>query len=193
MGHLRSKNANLVNVSKHQKVQSCFSFFALKKSFWRIIALQKIFCQKWLFFLGLSKKTKYFGSHNSSNHLSEVAVEKKALWFSICFLKIRNFLSRPFDFNWDSLWFYLAQLGREIRFGSLEIMKYEKHALRLTIKGEGKERKTIGGKSIYFYDWMQLRRQRFWVIFLLSFKQTRINSRQPTNFGCIAFFFKFFF
>ena len=42
------KNANLVNVSKHQKVQSCFSFFALKKSFWRIIALQKSFCQKWL-------------------------------------------------------------------------------------------------------------------------------------------------
>ena len=42
------KNANLVNVSKHQKVQSCFSFFALKKSFWRIIAFQKSFCQKWL-------------------------------------------------------------------------------------------------------------------------------------------------
>ena len=38
----------MVNVSKHQKVQSCFSFFALKKSFWRIIALQKSFCQKWL-------------------------------------------------------------------------------------------------------------------------------------------------
>ena len=28
-------------------------------------------------------------------------------------------------------------------------MKYEKHALRPTIKGEGKEGKTIGGKSIY--------------------------------------------
>ena len=42
------KNANLVNVLKHQNVQSCFSFFALKKSFWRIIALQKSFCQKWL-------------------------------------------------------------------------------------------------------------------------------------------------
>ena len=43
-------------------------------------------------------------------------------------------------------------------------MKYEKHALRPTIKGEGKEGKTIGGKSIYFYDWMQLRRQRFSLI-----------------------------
>ena len=38
----------MVNVSKQQKVQSCFSFFALKKRFWRIIALQKSFCQKWL-------------------------------------------------------------------------------------------------------------------------------------------------
>ena len=122
-----------------------------------------------LLFSGTFKKTKYFGSQNSNNHLSEVAVEKKALWFSICFLKIRNFLSRPFDFNWDSLWFYLAQLGREIRFGSLEIMKYEKHALRSTMKGEGKEGKTIGGKSMYFYDWMQLRRQSFSVIFSAIF------------------------
>ena len=48
-------------------------------------------------------------------------------------------------------------------------MMYEKHALRLTIKGEGKEGKTIGGKSIYFYDWMQLRRQRFSVIFSAIF------------------------
>ena len=48
-------------------------------------------------------------------------------------------------------------------------MKYEKHALRSTIKGEGKEGKTIGGKSIYFYDWMQLRRQRFSVIFSAIF------------------------
>ena len=56
------------------------------------------------------KKTKYFASQNSSNHLSEVAVEKKALWFSSCFLKIRNFLTRPltliethFDFTQVSL------------------------------------------------------------------------------------------
>ena len=48
-------------------------------------------------------------------------------------------------------------------------MKYEKHALRPTIKGEGKEGKTIGEKSIYFYDWMQLRRQRFSVIFSAIF------------------------
>ena len=124
-----------------------------------------MFCPQNDFFSGTFKKTKYIGSQNWSNHLSEVAVEKKALWFSICFLKIRNFLSRPFDFNWDSLWFYLAQLGREIRFGSLEIMKYEKLALRSTMKGEGKQGKTIGGKSMYFYDWMQLRRQNFSIIF----------------------------
>ena len=49
-------------------------------------------------------------------------------------------------------------------------MKYEKHALRLTIKGEGKKGKTIWGKRIYFYDWMQLRRQRFSVIFSALFQ-----------------------
>ena len=54
-----------------------------------------ILSTKWLFFSGTFKKTKYFGSQNSSNHLSEVAVEKKALWFSSCFLQIRNFLTRP--------------------------------------------------------------------------------------------------
>ena len=53
-----------------------------------------ILSTKWLF-SGTFKKTKYFGSQNSSNHLSEVAVEKKALWFSSCFLQIRNFLTRP--------------------------------------------------------------------------------------------------
>ena len=64
-------------------------------------------------------------------------------------------------------------------------MKYEKHALRSTIKGEGKEGKTIGGKSIYFYDWMQLRRQRFSGIFSALFQADKKtidkNSRQPTN------------
>ena len=55
-----------------------------------------IFCpQNDFFFSGTFKKTKYFGSQNSSNHLSEVAVEKKALWFSSCFLQIRNFLTCP--------------------------------------------------------------------------------------------------
>ena len=49
-------------------------------------------------------------------------------------------------------------------------MRYEKHALRSTIKGGGKEGKIIGGKSIYFYDWMQLRRQRFSVIFSAIFQ-----------------------
>ena len=48
-------------------------------------------------------------------------------------------------------------------------MKYEKHALRPRIKGEGKEGKTIGGKSMYFYDCMQLRRQSFSVIFSAIF------------------------
>ena len=85
------------------------------------------------------------------------------------FFENKKFPLASFDFNWDSLWFYLAKLGREIRFGSLEIMKYEKYALRSTMKGEGKEGKTIGGKSIYFYDWMQLRRQRFSVIFSAIF------------------------
>ena len=54
-----------------------------------------IFCpQNDFFFSRTFKKTKYFGSQNSSNHLSEVAVEKEALWFSSCFLQIRNFLTR---------------------------------------------------------------------------------------------------
>ena len=48
-------------------------------------------------------------------------------------------------------------------------MKYEKLALRSTMKGEGKKGKTIGGKSMYFYDWMQLRRQSFSVIFSAIF------------------------
>ena len=54
-----------------------------------------ILSTKRLFFSRTFKKTKYFGSQDSSNHLSEVAVGKKALWFSSCFLKIRNFLARP--------------------------------------------------------------------------------------------------
>ena len=41
MGHF--KNANLVNVSKHQKVQSCFSFFALKKVFEESLHCRKVF------------------------------------------------------------------------------------------------------------------------------------------------------
>ena len=152
-----------------------------------------------LLFSGTFKKTKYFGSQNSNNHLSEVAVEKKALWFSICFLKMRNFLSRPFDFNWDSLWFYLAKLHREIRFGSLEIMKYEKYALLSTMKGEEKEGKSIGGKSIHFYDWIQLRRQRFSLIFSAIFhadKKTvdknKFSTTDQLRLHCI-FFFKFLF
>jgi len=111
---------------------------------------------------------------------------------------MRNFLSRPFDFNSDSLWFYLAELGREIRFGSLEIMKYEKYALRSTMKGEGKEGKIIGGKSMYFYDWMQLRRQSFSVIFSAIFhadKKTidknKFSTTDQLRLHCI--FFNFFF
>ena len=66
------------------------------------------------------------------------------------FFENKKFPHVSFDFNWDSLWFYLAELGREIRFGSLEIMKYEKHALHSTMKGQGKEGKTIGGKACIF-------------------------------------------
>ena len=44
------------------------------------------------FFLGLSKKQSIL-VHRIQ--VSEVAVEKKALWFSSCFLQIRNFLTRP--------------------------------------------------------------------------------------------------
>ena len=61
------------------------------------------------------------------------------------FFENKKFPHTSFDFIWDSLRDYLAKLGREIRFGSLEIMKYEKHALRSTMKGEGKQGKTIGG------------------------------------------------
>ena len=43
---------------------------------------------------------------------------------------------------------------------------------------------------------MQLRRQRFWEIFSALFQADKKtidkNSRQPTNFGCIAFFFLIF-
>ena len=65
------------------------------------------------------------------------------------FFENKKFPHMSFDFNWDSLSFYLAKLGREIRFGSLEIMKYEKHALRSTMKGEGKE-KQLGEKAYIF-------------------------------------------
>ena len=46
-----------------------------------------ILSTKWLFFSGTFKKTKYFGSQNSSNHLSEVAVEKKLFGFPHVFWK----------------------------------------------------------------------------------------------------------
>ena len=79
-------------------------------------------------------------------------------------------------------------------------MKYEKHALRATIKGEGKEGKTIGGKSIYFYDWMQLRRQRFSVMFSAIFqtdKKTidkyKFSTTDQLRLYCIAFSFSFLF
>jgi hypothetical protein len=77
-------------------------------------------------------------------------------------------------------------------------MKYEKHALRPTIKGEGKEGKTIGGKSIYFYDWMQLRRQRFSVIFSALFQadkktvdKNKFSTTDQLRLHCIFFFFSF--
>ena len=44
-----------------------------------------ILSTKWLFFSGTFKKTEYFGSQNSSNHLSEVAVEKSSLVFFMFF------------------------------------------------------------------------------------------------------------
>ena len=80
------------------------------------------------------------------------------------------------------------------------MMKYEKHALRPTIKGEGKEGKTIGGKSIYFYDWMQLRRQRFSVIFSALFQadkktvdKNKFSTTDQLRLHCIfSFFIKFF-
>ena len=79
------------------------------------------------------------------------------------------------------------------------MMKYEKHALRPTIKGEGKEGKTIGGKSIYFYDWMQLRRQRFSGIFSALFQadkktvdKNKFSTTDQLRLHCIFFFFKFF-
>ena len=77
-----------------------------------------ILSTKWLFFSGTFKKTKYFGSQNSTSHLSEVAVEKSSLVF-LMFFENKKFPHTSFDFNWDSLRVYLPKLGREIRFGSL--------------------------------------------------------------------------
>jgi len=73
-------------------------------------------------------------------------------------------------------------------------MKYEKHALRPTIKGEGKEGKTIGGKSMYFYDWMQLRRQRFSLIFAAIYQahkktvdKNKFSTTDQLRLHCIFF------
>ena len=73
-------------------------------------------------------------------------------------------------------------------------MKYEKHALRPTIKGEGKEGKPIGGKSIYLHDWMQLRRQRFKVIFSAIFQadkktvdKNKFSTTDQLRLHCIFF------
>ena len=74
-------------------------------------------------------------------------------------------------------------------------MKYEKHALRSTIQGEEKEGKTIGGKSIYFYDWMRLRRQHFSVIFSAVFHadkkldNNKFLTIDQLRLHCIFFFF----
>ena len=43
------KNAKLVNVSKHQKVQSCFSFFALKKKVLKNHCIAEKFLSKMIF------------------------------------------------------------------------------------------------------------------------------------------------
>ena len=57
-----------------------------------------ILSTKWLFFSGTFKKTKYFGSQNSSNHLSEVAVEKSSLVFFM-FFENKKFPHTSFDLN----------------------------------------------------------------------------------------------
>ena len=53
-------------------------------------------------------------------------------------------------------------------------MKYEKHALFSTMKGEGKDGKTIGGEIICFYDWIQLRRQSFSILSAIFYADKKI-------------------
>ena len=118
-------NASFVNLPK--TITSLFK--SEKFMIWSTVK-NNILSTKWLCFFWNFQKTKYFGSQNSNNHLSEVAVEKKSSLVFHLFFENEKFPNTSFDFNWDSLWFYLAKLGREIRFGSLEIMKYEKLALR---------------------------------------------------------------
>ena len=93
-----SKSSELFSTKRILCLDTENDYFLIFKSepsmIWSTVK-NNILSTKWLFFSGTFKKTKYFGSQNSSNHLSEVAVEKKALWFSSCFLKIRNFLTRP--------------------------------------------------------------------------------------------------
>ena len=78
-----------------------------------------IFCPQNDFVPFTFQKTKYFGSQNSSNHLSEVAVEKNLFGFPHVFWKLEISFEFHTSFTLIETHFYLAKLGRELRFGSL--------------------------------------------------------------------------